>query len=64
VVLSGRAYAFTDGPCTASIYSAAGELCGRLTFPGCSANPRFGTDGTAIAAFDPAGVALWMGLLR
>jgi len=64
VVLGGRAYAFSDAPCAARIYSAAGEFCGTLTFPGCSAPPRFGADGSAIVSLSGGGWGLWVQLLH
>ena len=64
VVLAGRAYAFTDASCVARIYSAAGEFCETLTFPGCSAPPRFGVDGSAIVSLPGGGWALWIRLLH
>jgi hypothetical protein len=64
VVLTGRAYAFTDASCAARIYSAGGEFCGTLKFPGCSAPPRFGADGSAIVSLHGGGWGLWIRLLR
>ena len=64
VVLSGRAYAFTDASCAARIYSAGGEFCGTLSFPGCSAPPRFGADDSAIVSLSGGGWGLWIRLLQ
>ncbi len=64
VVLSGRAYAFTDASCAARIYSAGGEFCGTLSFPGCSAPPRFGADDSAIVSLFGGGWGLWIRLLQ
>lgn len=64
VVLGQRAYAFTDAACNAGIYSATGEFCGTLTFPGCSAPPRFRLDGTAMVSLNGGGWGLWRRLLQ
>lgn len=64
VVLGDRGYAFSDASCDVRVYSAGGERCGALRFPGCTAPPQFGLDGTAIVKGSGGVWGLWRGLLR
>jgi hypothetical protein len=64
VVFGEGGYAFSDASCDVHVYSAGGELCGTLRFPGCTAPPQFGLDGTAIVKGSGGAWGLWRGLRR
>jgi hypothetical protein len=64
VVLDSRAYAFPSPSCEAAIYDSLGNLCGTLTFRGCTATPWFGPDGSAVAKLPNGAWKIWPQLLQ
>ncbi|MFL5379962.1 MAG: hypothetical protein ACJ787_18790, partial [Myxococcales bacterium] len=64
LVRGARAYAVLPGGGTLRLYSAAGELCGSLSFPGTSLT--MGADGSVIAASGTRQCTktVWPALLR